>query len=126
MGTNDFLMVILPNIHIILGVLLTGFLLIVFPKNIRKMDREWIVNNIKPILLTSFGVGGFTSICIGLSFVAINGDWPSDYIPTSGVSTSIVITIIYIATLIYHDIKSFKKDIERRYGTVEPKMVRND
>jgi len=121
MEVNTLLSMILPHIHIISGLILFFFLLIIFPKNAREMDPEWILNNIKTILLTSFGIGGFVSICIGLSFVAVTGNWPSEYIPVTSVETAIVITIIYLGTLIFHDIKSYKKQIEERYGTVETK-----
>ena len=118
MGINYFLTLVLPFVHIILGLSIAVFLLIVFPKNVRDMDPEWLVNNIKTILLNSFGMGGFVSISIGLLWVAINGDWPSNYIPTSSVSTSIFITVIYLSTHIWNDIKSFKMEIERKYGLV--------
>jgi len=83
------------------------------------MDPSWLKNNIKTILFISFGIGGFVPICIGLSFVVLDGNWPSNYIPPKEVTTPIVITIIYLITLICHDIKSYKEEIELRYGSVE-------
>ncbi len=116
---NKILTIIFPYVHIILGIILLIFLLTIFPKEVKKMDPDWLVNNIKPILPMSFGIGGFISVCIGLLCVVLNGSWPSNYIPANSISTSVVIMIIYLGTLIYHDVKSYKKEIKTKYGIVK-------
>ena len=121
MEINQLLTALLPRIHIISGIILFIILLIKFPKKVKTMDPNWLNNNWRRILLTSFGIGGFISICIGLLFLLINGNWPSDYIPANTISTSLIITLIYLVTLIYQDIKSYKSEIELRYGIVKPK-----
>jgi len=104
------------NFHLICGIVIFIFMCFTFPKEARKKDPNWWYNNIWNMLTTSFAIGGFITLCIGLSLLGINGVWPSQYIPPNTITTSIFMIVIYLLALGYYNWKSYAVSIEEKYG----------
>jgi len=106
---------LLSNSHLIFSIITFVIMLTRFPKEAREKDPNWLYNNIWNMLTTSFAIGGFITLGIGLCFLGINGLWPSNYIPTNTMTTSIFMVVIYLVALAYHNWKSYVKNIEEKY-----------
>jgi hypothetical protein len=112
--------------HIIFSLIILILLCIKFPKKLKKKDPDWLRNNIGYLIGTSFGIGGFLTLTIGLCFLEIEEEWPSQYISPRSVGTSIFIVIIYLLVIAHHQWKTWTKDIETRYGTPQPKRTNEE
>lgn len=115
METHDFIIILIGNSHLIGSILVLIIMLIKFPESAKKKDPNWWYNNIWNMLTTSFAIGGFIAMGIGFSFLAINGVWPSDYIPVNTITTSIFMIVIYLIAEAYHHWKSYVNNIEEKY-----------
>lgn len=120
MDIYNLLASLLNYSHIIFSLIILIVMCIKFPMELKKKDPDWLQNNIGQIIGTSFGIGGFLTLIIGLCFLAIDGRWPSEYISPVSVGTSIFIVVIYLLVLAHHQWKTWTKEIATRYGTPQP------
>ncbi len=102
--------------HVILSIIILITLCFKFPKKLKQKDPRWLRNNIAHIVGTSFGIGGFLTLSIGLCLLAILRKWPTDYISPTAVGTSIFIVVIYLLVIAHDQWKTWVTDITRRYG----------
>lgn len=108
--------------HIIFSIIIFIIICSKFPKEIKKKDPDWLRNSIGVLIGTSFGIGGFLTLSIGLIFLAIAERWPSEYISPISVGTSIFIVVIYLLVTAHHEWKTLTRDIANRYATLKPSL----
>lgn len=110
----------LNNSHIIFSLIIFIAICIKFPKELKDNDSDWLRNGLGKFIGTSFGIGGFLTLSIGLCFLAIVERWPSEYISPTAVGTSIFIVVIHLLVTAHYEWKRWTTDIEKMYGIPEP------
>lgn len=109
--------------HIIFSLMIFIVICIKFPKELKDNDPDWLRNCLGNFIGTSFGIGGFLTLSIGLCFLAIVERWPSEYIAPTSVGTSIFIVVIYLLVTAHHEWKTWTKDIASKYGAPQPSVT---
>ena len=76
MNIDNFVILLLNYSHVIFSLIILIIMCFKFPEEVKSKDPDWLRNNIGHIIGSSFGIGGFLTLSIGLCLLGVNGSWP--------------------------------------------------